>query len=451
MNRIHFLRAYWSDIILVESKGEYALIDTGYERDYERILAYLEEVGACRLSFILITHFHKDHYGSLPKLLKTFPVDKVYLKCFSGLNVTDGSGKGASEEYNRQEMERCEAMCRLAQEVSSLVRIDESLKEVEVGDFTFRLFGTSQALRELYESPDSPYRGQIRFGENTNSIALYTELFGRRIYLGADCGNEELAFPKYSRVNEQYAREIGKKLDIYKVPHHGCGEIFSPELLSIFEPRYSIVTNFWATAERRYRANAEMLRAGSPNGQILYTDCCGYVFEIGEDGSLSCEAITPVPEIHLEEISEAETPAFFDQQIRYLVDDEIIDEEDIEYFSGEEYRGAVKRQMSHPSDPMHLVYFVRNHERIGAAIYSVDEGGKGFIYDFWVFPPYRGMGTGHYCYYALEKAMIAQGAVRFEMNIQKPRPYLFWRAFGYQESGRDEWGDPLYAMELKDL
>ena len=45
MNRIHFLRACWSDIILVESNGQFGLIDTGYAEDSERISAYLDSLG----------------------------------------------------------------------------------------------------------------------------------------------------------------------------------------------------------------------------------------------------------------------------------------------------------------------------------------------------------------------------------------------------------------------
>ena len=35
MKRIHFLKAVWSDIILLEQDHNYALIDTGYEKDKE--------------------------------------------------------------------------------------------------------------------------------------------------------------------------------------------------------------------------------------------------------------------------------------------------------------------------------------------------------------------------------------------------------------------------------
>ncbi|MBO4889296.1 MAG: GNAT family N-acetyltransferase [Firmicutes bacterium] len=452
MNRIHFIRAYWSDIILVESNGRFALIDTGYARDFERICIYLDEVGVKELNFILITHFHKDHYGSLPALLKRYPVGKVYMKKFSGINRTDGSGRPATEESNRLEMENCEGMCRLAEEVSRLVVIDEHVTSVSVGDFDFRLFGVTDAVREMYESPDSPYRGQVIFGENTNSVAMFCDVQGTTIYLGADANDQPLDYPKYNRVNDQFARQIGRAIDLYKVPHHCCGTIFSEEILNIFKPKYSIITNWWMTVERRFTANLDMLRKASPDGTILYTDCCGYAFTIRENGSLSCEEITPIPKIILEEIPVEEMDAFWEKHIRYLVEDGIItDPEDIDYFSGDEYRSVILEHMRREKDKHHLVYFVCEGKRIGAASYCIyQEDGQCFILDFWIFRQFRGMGTGHYCYYALEEAARAAGAKYFQMNIHTPLAFRFWKAFGYKEAGADEWGDPLYEMRPDD-
>lgn len=449
MNKIHFIRAYWSDNTLIESNGRFALIDTGYDRDAERLSQYLDEVGVKELDFILITHFHKDHYGSLVPLLKRYPVGKVYMKKYSGINKDDGSGRPRTEESNRLEIENCENMCRLADEVSQLVVIDESVTHVKVGDFDFRLFGTSNAVKDLFESEDSPYRGQVCFGENTNSTALFCEVNSVGIFLGADASNEHLELARHDRPNERYAKAVGRPIDIYKVPHHGCGNIFSEEMLDIFKPKYSIITNWWATVERRFSENLEMLKKASPEGKIFYTDCCGYAFTIGDSGEISYEEITPLPKITLEEIPVEEADAFFERQMKYLVDDDIIDdEEDIEYFSGEEYRGIILDHMKRETDKHHLVYFIREGKRIGAASYCIyeEEDNQCFILDFWIFPEFRGMGTGHYCYYALEKAALAQGAKYFEMNIGKPLPLRFWRAFGYVEKGVDEWGMPLYEM-----
>ena len=315
MNRIHFLRACWSDIILAESGGQFGLIDTGYAEDSGRISAYLDSLGIGRLEWILITHFHKDHYGSLPALLKRYPVGKVYMKKFSGLNVTDGSGRSASAEFNRAETANCESMCELARSVSELTVIDRTVEQVCLGDFNFRLFGTSDAIREMYEDPDSPCFGQIRFGENTNSVALFAEVSGTAVYLGADANNEETGDLRFDRANTRYARAVGRAIDLYKVPHHGCGDIFDAEALSILRPRYSVVTNWGPTLNRRFTGNRDLLLAARPGAEVLCTDRCGYVFTLGVNGQLSCQEIDRVPDIFMEDIP-PEAAAVFAREIR---------------------------------------------------------------------------------------------------------------------------------------
>ena len=103
-------------------------------------------------------------------------------------------------------------------------------------------------------------------------------------------------------------------------------------------------------------------------------------------------------DISIEEISPEELREFWDAHIKYLVDDGIVtDEEDIEYFKGDEYRGILEEYMRRETDRHHMVWFVRNGKRIGAASYCTyaSEDGKCFIMDFWVFPEARGDGTGH--------------------------------------------------------
>ena len=291
MNRIHFLRACWSDMILVESDGLFSLIDTGYAEDSERICAYLDSLGITKLEWILITHFHRDHYGSLEELLKRYPVGTVYIKKFSGLNVSDSGGHKASAEYNEQELAYCESLCALAESVSALAVINEAVEHVRLGAFDFRILGTVDAIRTMYEDPDSPYFGQIRFGENTNSIALYADVDGTRVYLGGDANDEALEDPRFDRANTQYARAVGKPVDLYKVPHHGCGNIFSDEALSILRPLYSVVTNWEQTLNERFSDNRDRLIAARDGARILCTDRCGYAFTLGPDGQLSFEPI----------------------------------------------------------------------------------------------------------------------------------------------------------------
>lgn len=154
--------------------------------------------------------------------------------------------------------------------------------------------------------------------------------------------------------------------------------------------------------------------------------------------------------IGIEEVRREALPAFWDAHIRYLVDDGIIsDEEDVAYFSGDEYRGVIEAHMQRDRDRHRLVYFVRGGERIGATSYCTyeSEGGKCFVLDFWVFPAFRGNGTGHRCFEALEQYTKADGARYYEINSEKPESVRFWKSLGFTENGVDEYGMPLFIKK----
>ena len=146
--------------------------------------------------------------------------------------------------------------------------------------------------------------------------------------------------------------------------------------------------------------------------------------------------------ISIEEIPAARINEFWELHIRYLVDDGIIsDEEDIAYFTGKEYRGILKDHMIRSTDKQHMVWFCQNGERIGAASYCnyQSEDGKCFILDYWVFPQFRGNGTGHRCFEALERYTKADGAKYYELNSEKEDSIRFWKSLGFVENGKDEY------------
>ena len=145
-----------------------------------------------------------------------------------------------------------------------------------------------------------------------------------------------------------------------------------------------------------------------------------------------------IQEIPIEQIDD-----FWSIHIKYLVEDGIIeDEDDIEYFSGVEYRGIIKSHMERDIDKHHMVCFLRNDQRIGAAQYNTyeSEDGKCFVLDFWVFPEFRGDGTGHACFETLEKYTKERGAKYYEINSEKEDSVRFWKSLGFEDNGKDEWG-----------
>ncbi len=151
--------------------------------------------------------------------------------------------------------------------------------------------------------------------------------------------------------------------------------------------------------------------------------------------------------ITIREISPDGCDTFFDLHIRYLIDDGIIsDEEDIAYFSGDEYRDIIREHMGPDTDRHHLIYFLKGDERIGACSYCTysSEDGKCFILDFWVFKEHRGNGTGHECFHALEGYTRERGAEYYQLNSTKEDSVRFWKDLGFRYLGTDEYDMPLY-------
>ena len=77
---------YWIDVegggatLVVAPTGESMLVDVGWPRpegrDAKRIAAVMEEAGLEKLDYMLITHFHTDHVGSLGELAELVPIDR---------------------------------------------------------------------------------------------------------------------------------------------------------------------------------------------------------------------------------------------------------------------------------------------------------------------------------------------------------------------------------------
>jgi beta-lactamase superfamily II metal-dependent hydrolase len=64
--------------LLVSPSGASLLVDTGWPnadgRDADRIQQAMHDAGITRIDHLLITHFHVDHVGGVPELVKRVPI-----------------------------------------------------------------------------------------------------------------------------------------------------------------------------------------------------------------------------------------------------------------------------------------------------------------------------------------------------------------------------------------
>ena len=269
--KFHFLKTKWSDIIILESGREVALIDTGFDEQYDQLSKYLHSLGISRISFILLTHFHRDHYGNILGLVENFNVEKVYMKQYSGLDCTTAWGTEADDGYRQSETEKYESMLKVINEKSKLV-FAENTSTIAFGKYELQLLSSENSIREIYEDrscPDTYHR--IAFSENQNSLAVYIKADGKNIFLGGDIMDILSTHPKADHVCCRIARGIGEQIDIYKAPHHGTVHTACEKALEIFRPRTAIITNEDAYL-REHSDVYENLKKANPGVKILLTE-----------------------------------------------------------------------------------------------------------------------------------------------------------------------------------
>ena len=76
---VHFIDVGQGDSILVESGGEYMLIDGGSNEEGKVVFDYLKDQGVKKLDYIIGTHPHEDHIGGLDDVINQFSVGEVFL------------------------------------------------------------------------------------------------------------------------------------------------------------------------------------------------------------------------------------------------------------------------------------------------------------------------------------------------------------------------------------
>ena len=282
--KLHFLQTIWSDIIILQDGDRYAMVDTGTEDQFPMIRDYLNELGVRELEFILLTHFHCDHYGSIPAILEAFHVKKTYLKAYSGLDAFTSAGKPADDAYRADEMRKYLEMEKLAQEKSVLIHA-EDVPEIPFDSCTLKLYNNTNSVRTIYEDASCPETWhRFTLTENQNSLAVWTNIHGASVFLGGDLQDAPSSHPLANYVNRRVAREIGKKIDLYKAPHHGTRDTATAEALSVYQPSIVIVTNGenWFP---NYDTEA-LLRQANPDIRLYTTENQTVIAEIDENGKI---------------------------------------------------------------------------------------------------------------------------------------------------------------------
>lgn len=199
--RIHYVDVGQGDSIIVEQNGHYMLIDAGTNACENDLISYIDSLNITKFDYIIATHAHEDHIGSMDAVINKYDVEKVLFSKHTTTTKTFENFVIAVKNRGLQ------------------------LYAPNVNDeFIF------QNSRFIVLAPNSQKYDDI----NNYSIVIKL-VYGKTSYLFTG-DSEELS------ESEMLNNNLDLSADVLKIAHHGSKSSTSQQFLNRVSPKYAIIS-----------------------------------------------------------------------------------------------------------------------------------------------------------------------------------------------------------------
>lgn len=199
--KIHFIDVGQADSILIQQGNENMIIDAGNNDDEEILKNYINNLGIKDFKYVVGTHAHEDHIGSLDYIVNSFKVGKVYFPKTSSSTKTFENLLNAVNNKN---------MKFIAPTVGETFNL---------GDAKCTILAPN---------------GKTYTDANNYSIVIKLE-YGNNSFLFT--GDAEDVSEK-----EMIANGLNLKSDVLKVGHHGSKSSTTDDFLDAINPKYAVIS-----------------------------------------------------------------------------------------------------------------------------------------------------------------------------------------------------------------
>lgn len=242
-------------IIIILPDGKCMIVDSFVSTCSNPLVSFLKELGITKIDYLIATHYHSDHIGSMPALIKNFEIGSFYS------NGADFDSDICRELH--QSLESKNIQINQLKQGDSLVLSDSQI-ECKIDVFWPNLTDTD--LYNLYYNPSKTQKMK-----NNSSLVFKLTYSDFSVLFTGDI---------YKQGDRQLVKEYGDSLKstVLKVPHHG--EFYtanSPEFVKTVSPEIAVIQD---TRYVNY-VISDIYRA--VKSKLLYRDTSGYIL-IKSDG-----------------------------------------------------------------------------------------------------------------------------------------------------------------------
>ena len=198
---VHYIDVGQGDSILLESKGNFALIDAG-EKEYGPVVCdYLKAVGVDAIDYVIATHPHSDHIGGLADVINSYNCKNFITK------ETDSQTKTWMNV------------------LTAVDKNDVNYIDAEVSD----TYSFGEAQFEILGPCSDDY-------EEYNDYS---------VIIKATCGDTSFLFTgdaEKTSEKEMLSANTDLRADVLKVGHHGSTTSSSKAFLDAVNPSYAVIS-----------------------------------------------------------------------------------------------------------------------------------------------------------------------------------------------------------------
>lgn len=200
--QVHFIDVGQADCILICTDEKTMLVDAGNNDDADTILSYLGEQGVTRLDYVIGTHPHEDHIGSLDKVIAALDIGEVFLP----------------------------------DKMATTKTFEDVLTAIDEKGLTFTVpkVGDTYSLGEGSFTILAP--GERDYGDEMNNWSI-----GIKVEFGATsfvmCGDAELLAE-----SDIVATGLDLKATVFKAGHHGSATSNSNAMLDAVQPEFMVIS-----------------------------------------------------------------------------------------------------------------------------------------------------------------------------------------------------------------